>query len=466
MKISTKTHPTLIFIIVFFGIFITGCSDSNTDAIEEEIIADPSSEEFVLDDLAPSEQALHALFDESKTKRRSSGEIAHYQFDVRLGSGPYDVVRIHRVVKERRPFRPVRTKGNVFMTHGASNTFEAIFLNSGSKNPTPQTSMVLYLAENNVDVWGLDFAWTQVPAETTDFTFFENWGLEKDVSHTLASMSVARFFRGITGQGFGRMNLLGFSYGAGVAYMAAGEETQQHKFLRDISGIIPVDLSFKIPDPENSPNSPCLAAETSRALLDAGTFENNLGIVAGTVSTLAATQPDDPSPIIPGFTNFQTALAIGVFPSDGRAFWHFVAGIIDPDIGVPVGLQYTDPGRWINLLGALPPYMPERARYDIGVTACGNEDVPFDDHLNEIRVPIYYLGAGGGYTDEGIYTTTLTSSKEITTHIVNVAGIPLFDYGHADLFLGKDADELVWDGLRSWLLKHHNRTGHFFANSD
>lgn len=466
MKNSTNYFQHLITLLVVTGFLFTACSDSQTNAVEEEANVSTLSDELVLDDLAPSEDKLRALFDESKTKRRTSGGIAHYQFDVRLGSGPYDVVRIHRVVKERHPYRPVRTKGNVFMTHGASNTFEAIFLNSGSDNPTPETSIVLYLAENNIDVWGLDFAWTQVPAETTDFSFFENWGLEKDVHHTLASMSIARFLRGITGQGFHKMNLLGFSYGAAIAYVAAGKEAKQHRIFRDISGIIPVDLSLKSPDPENSPNAPCVAEAASRALLEDGVYENNLGIVAGTVSMLAANQPDEASPIIPGFTNYQAALAIGVFPSDGRAFWHFVAGEIDPDLGAPVGLLYTDPSRWISLLGNLPPYMPERARYDIGVIACGNEDVSLDDNLGDIKVPIYYLGAGGGYGEEGIYTTTLTASKDITSHIVNVSDNPLFDYGHADLFQGKDARQLVWQGLKSWLLEHNNRRYGFFAKNE
>lgn len=468
MKNSTKTNnfQYLIALLVISGILFTACSESQTNAFEEQTLTQSEPDELVLDALAPDEEELHALFEESKAKRRNSGEIAHYQFDVRLGSGPFDVVRIHRVVKERRPFRPVRTRGNVFMTHGASNTFEAIFLNSGSDDPTPETSIVLYLAENNIDVWGLDFAWTKVPEGTTDFSFFESWGIEKDVSHTLASMSVARFFRGFSGQGFGPMNLLGFSYGAAIAYVAAGNETQQHRLFRDISGIIPVDLSFKTPDPENSPNAPCQAEEVSQSLLDAGTYENNLGIVAGTVSSLAKTQPDESSPIIPGFTNYQTALAIGVFPSSGRAFWHFVAGDIDSDLGVPVGLLYSDPHRWIQLLGELPPYMPERARYDVAVTACGTQDVTLDDYLGDIKVPIYYLGAAGGSADEGEYTTTLTASTDITTHIVTVANDPLLDYGHADLFLGDNASVLVWEKLHSWLANHDKR-GHppFAINS-
>lgn len=32
------------------------------------------------------------------------GGIAHYQFDIKMGEGEYDVVTIHRVVKENRAY--------------------------------------------------------------------------------------------------------------------------------------------------------------------------------------------------------------------------------------------------------------------------------------------------------------------------------------------------------------------------
>lgn len=38
------------------------------------------------------------------------------------------------------------------------------------------------------------------------------------MDHTLAAMSIARLIRGLTGQGFGRLHLLGFSYGGSVGY--------------------------------------------------------------------------------------------------------------------------------------------------------------------------------------------------------------------------------------------------------
>ena len=70
--------------------------------------------------------------------------IAHYQFMVTMGTGEYDVVRIHRVIRERHPYHPVRTKGDVFMVHGAIQDFDDIFLTAGAESINAKTSAPFY----------------------------------------------------------------------------------------------------------------------------------------------------------------------------------------------------------------------------------------------------------------------------------------------------------------------------------
>lgn len=453
-----KTLKFTLLIFLSTCLFLAGCGDQPVNNnVEEEISLEAEESNFSLDHLAPSKEELRELFHSPKAKRKQKGGITHYQFDVRLGPGPFDVVRIHRVVKERRSNRPVRTRGAVFMTHGASLNFEAIFLNAGSDNPTPETSAALYLAANNIDVWGMDYAWTLVPEETSEFSFMKDWGAEKDAKHTLAAMSIARFLRGLSGQGFGRLNLLGYSYGAALTYVAAGLETQQHRFLRDISGIIPVDITFKVPDPENSPSAPCAVVKRAGNNLENENYVNPQGQNFKGLGQLAANAPDTPSPLPPfeGLTNYQAALAAAMFPGGGRPYWHFLAGEVES--GLPVGLQFTDPARWIGLLVSLPPYIPFRPGYEIGLAGCENEDTAIDDHLTKISVPILYLGAGGGFGTEGNYTANLTNSDDITTHTVSLNNNPVFDFGHADLFLADNAPNLVWEELRRWLVDHADR---------
>ena len=399
-----------------------------------------------------------------KVKRHKvTSQIAHYEFEVRLSDRPYDIVRLHRVVREERPNRPVRTRGAVFMLHGASLNFEAVFLNAGTESPDPTTSISHYLASKDIDVWGLDFAWTLVPRETTDFSFMEDWGVERDMDHATAGMAIARLIRGLTGQGVGRLNLLGYSYGVGVVYGAAGRETQQHPILRHIKGIVAVDQLLKFEpcgETETLRETVCATAEAVKAQLEAGTYHSSGGLTLATVGSLATTDPDGNSPLPPfaGLTNYQAALIVGTSQSaNGTPGWHFVSGTFaDPQVPVPDGLLYTDPDRWIRLISSLPPHQPNRTTYEMRACVCDEEDVSFDDYISEIRVPILYLGAQGGFGTYGHYTSSLTGSHDITNHTVNLQSPEdrILDFGHGDMMLADDAPGLLWKRLSQWLTTH------------
>jgi len=395
-----------------------------------------------------------------KMKREQlDNKIAHYEFEVRLGKREFDVVRIHRVVREYRPYRPVHTKGEVFMVHGGWQDFDDIFLTAGSDDKNAQTSSPAYLAANGIDVWGIDLAWTLVPPTTTDFEFMKDWGVERDIDHTLAAMSIARLIRGLTGQGFGKLNLLGFSYGVGVAYGAAGRETQQHPIFRDIKGIIPVDGVFKYnPADENFRLSACAEANTAKAEIDAGNYQNGTGAFLTNFGLLAISDADEDSPLIPGFTNAQAARFIGTNnagPDTGTApYWHFIGGDFN-------NLLYTDADRWFQLVASLAPFQPQRTLYEYRACSCNDEDVSIDDYLNQISVPILYIGAAGGLGSYGTYPSDmLTASTDVSTHIAT-AEVPApraLEYGHADLFMADDAADQVWEALQQWLVNHSSYT--------
>ena len=395
-------------------------------------------------------------------ERRDLGNgIAHYSFKVCMGPGQFDVVRIHRVVREHSPFHPVNTKGDVFMVHGSSQDFDDIFLTAGSPTINAQTSSPVYLATNNIDVWGIDLAWTLVPQGTTDFSFMKDWGVEHDVDHTLAAISIARLIRGLTKQGFGRTNLLGFSYGGFVAYAAAGRETQQRRILRDIKGIIPVDALMKYaPGNETSRLANCAQAAGILNGINNGIYQNQQGINLAPFGVLATTNPGGLSPIIPGLTNFQAGLFAGTntyaFPNSIAPFWHFIGGDLSSPAGIPNALLYSDPSRWFQLLMSLAPYQPQLTMYESRACPCNETNVTIDDHLGDISVPILYLGAGGGFGALGDFTTSLTASSDITNYTVSLqpGGNRFKDYGHADLFMGTNAANLVWEKLRQWLLVH------------
>jgi hypothetical protein len=393
------------------------------------------------------------------TRNEIAQGIAHYEFEVRVGKELYDVIKIHRVVREQRPFKPVLTESAVFMLHGASLSFESIFLKPGTSDSNPQTSAAFYMASKNVDVWGMDFAWTLVPLETTDFTFMKDWGVERDVDHALAGMSAARLIRGLTSQGLDRMNLLGYSYGVIVAYAASGRETQQHRILRDVKGIVAIDQVMKYAaEDEEIRRLACNAAAFIKRQIDNGMYHGSGGITFNGFGTRATTAPDGTSPF-PNLNNYQAGLFIGTntfaLPNPTTPYWHFVSGVFDAN-NMPTGLMYSDPTRWFNLAISLPPYQPQLTTYESRSCICNETDVSIDDHLGKISLPILYIGAGGAFGTLGDYTSSLTQSKDITNYTVSLNSDRRIDFGHGDLFIGNDADDLVWKVLHQWLLNHNS----------
>ena len=396
---------------------------------------------------------------EIKMSREELGDrIAHYEFEIDLGDGEFDRVRIHRVVKERRPYEPVRTRGDVFMVHAAIQDFEDIYLRAGAENINEQTSSPFYLADEKIDVWGIELAWTLVPVETSDFSFMEGWGMERDMDHTLAGVSFARLIRGLTGQGYDRMNLLGYCCTANLVYGAAGKETRMDPVLRDLKGIIPVEGYMKyepVDENEQWRQNNCKAAAAMKAGMDQGTYHFEEGAGLMYMAELAMQAPGESSTIPPfdqmGVTNYQAYLMAGFSPPENpdAPFWHYFGGTMED------GFLYSDPARFIRLGMNLNPHMPLQHLYEVAACGCDQEEVSIDDHLEEITLPILYLGAEGGVGSYGKYSTRLTSSDDITHHIVHVEGVErAVDYGHADIWMGYDADELVWKELLRWLADH------------
>src|SRR5688500_20029365 len=78
-------------------------------------------------------------------RRILTGNIAEYSFRVPVGKGQYDVIGIHRVVRERSAWRPVRTSKDLMMAHGDIWNFRAAFL------ADPERNLPVFLARNGID---------------------------------------------------------------------------------------------------------------------------------------------------------------------------------------------------------------------------------------------------------------------------------------------------------------------------
>jgi hypothetical protein len=388
-----------------------------------------------------------------------TADVAEYFFTVRVGRGPYDKIGVHRVVKEAAPNVPVHAVRAVMLAHGDIWNFRTAFL-TGVK-PLP-----VFLAENGIDVWGIDYRWTLVPANVTDLSFMKSWGLDQDARDLGVAIGVARIARVLTGSGYGKIFLLGWSRGGDIGYAYLNDETRFRPGGRQVRGFIPVDIYLKTDVPQLRARA-CQRQQNTEAAIAAGNYASPSGGLIATLGSLAVSDPNGSSILngppfnLPGFTNRQAGLLVGeetflfLAGLEPTPFYHFTGGTFDAQ-GKPSGLLYSHEADLFAFEKGSAPFQPNRELADSDAATCGQTGVPFDEHLADIEVPILYIGAGGGFGEYGIFTTTLLGSKDVTVHVVHKtpANQRLADYGHADLFLASDAQALVWQPILDWLEAH------------
>ena len=386
----------------------------------------------------------------------AQGDVVHYQFDVPVGPGPYDVIRIHRVVKEVRPGRPAKRMEGILLLPGIPQMFEAIFLQAPlSGHLVGQSSVALYLALNDIDVWGMDYGHSFVPYPSTEFGVFRDWGVERDAADVQTALSIARWLRVTSEQGIDPMHLLGFSYGGLLVYAAAAEDTQRPGNLRNIKGLIPVDgTPIKVPPGSAAQLNGCNTAKATLASQDAGVY--HVDFSATPIRGLAALNyPDALSPL--------SGAASGTFPVfPAYTFTNFQASQVNSVRGTTLGGTYTvtppavtlffaEALRIIRLQSITPAYFPNQINYEGAASRCDSDlfSVGFDDHVGEIEVPIFYIAR----QEANLYSTTVTRSRDVSKLVVNPTLDPSL-YGHADFFLANNAASEIWQPILDWIRAH------------
>ena len=382
--------------------------------------------------------------------------VAHYSFYVRVGPRPYDRIRLHRVVKEPRPNHPARNLDGLFVIPGAFYRFDNLFLAAVNHAGTPnEHSFPVYLAQKGVDVWGIDLGWSLVPPGTADLSFMEGWGAARDARHVLLGMAVARGIRAATLSGAGAMNLLGYSYGYTVGFVAAQQETQLPRFLRQIRGYIPIDGYFVCDDCQAYA---CDLLADQEAQMAGGIYYDESGGLFALLSQLASAAPDDPSPILPGLTNLQAVLLFWsqtFLLGPENPHYHIFAGLFD-DNGLPFDLRYTPVDYALSWFENASTYFPLRAYADFNEPLCGLTDSPLDDHLGDLTIPVFYVASGGGTGDYGLPSLDLIGSDDVTSYVARLwpVGQETMDIGHVDIWHADNAQTMIWKPILDWLRKH------------
>ncbi len=399
----------------------------------------------------------------SPERRQLFEDIFEYTFRVRVGRGEHDFITLHRVVREVSAGVPLRTPRSVFLVHGDAWGFRGAFLASAASAVVPrQHSLAIYLAKRGVDVWGIDQRWVGVPQGTTDFSFMKDWNLGLHARDVGLGLTLARSARAYFSSEAGRMVLLGWSRGATVGYAYLNAESQLPPEKRHVSGFIPVDMAYTFAPGDTAERAAaCLSYTAFAQAQDAGVYEGGqVGFLLQNLGGLALTAPDAASPIVAGLTNQQAGLLAGaathalqnppVIPG-----YHWTGGTFSA-LGLPTGLSWTRERFFFEGMTQSSPYQSIGEQVETFAMWCGAPDLPYDDHLGDVRVPVLYVGAAGGVGRYGFHSLTQLGSTDVTRLLVQRLpdAARALDYGHADLWLADDAPTTVWAPILDWVQRH------------
>lgn len=409
----------------------------------------------------------------STTKREVlGGGLAHYSWKVRVGAGKYDAITVHRVVREAYPWVPARSRRAVFMVHGDLWGFVPAFLTNTCVTTMPENrSLAAYLASQDVDVWGLDLRWVAVPEEETDFEFMADWNIQSHVKDVGTGLALADVVRRLGGNGGNdRMFLLGWSRGATLGYAYLDGESQRPRALRRVDGFVPMDMVLRYgPDAAQQRQWACDRYQALQTARDQGRTEGGLlgpapGMPVKEIGLRADQNPNGFPPGAPealaGVTNRKFAvIAAGKtetlftpFNFRGLTPDYHLAGSVPDITGTPDKTAFTPEPTLFDFFQLAVPYQSLNEVVETEKQLCGL-DVPYDDHLKDVKVPVLYVGAGGGVGRYGEYSTRLLGSTDVTHLIVRTRpeGERALDFGHADLFLARDARVRVWQPILQWM---------------
>jgi pimeloyl-ACP methyl ester carboxylesterase len=389
-----------------------------------------------------------------------ANKLAHYEMVVSIGNQPFNKIGLHRIVKEKHPGHPYKSKHATMFIHGDVFGFSSFITSINSQVVSQEHSIAIQMAKAGIDVWGIDLRWTKIPVEISNFDFMKEWGLEQDLRDLDVATTLARNFRKLKGNYDTKLNLLGWSRGGQLGYLYLAKEASKNFSKRNIKAFIPVDTLLKTDD-EFARQSSCQYSQVLLNQFNSGKYADETGLITQSITQLSQYLPDEQSPILEGLTNKQTLLLFLtstylVDPTSYTAWYHYNAGQFNLTTGMPIDLAFTDLQYMYEFTGGISPYMPTKFLYEAQDLTCEQYDSTLDDRLNEISVPIFYVYSAGGFGRTGLYTANLTASRDISELGVTTlpAEFAAADFGHIDLFTAYNANELVWQPIIHWIKTH------------
>jgi len=475
-------RPALLWstiLLVLFA-FVAGCqhdpvagpdpatspaSDAEAELVAAEIMAVsgwPVAPDAALSGVATDRTAKDLVQFRDWSREELVPGIFHYWYEIQFGPTEYDRIRLHRVIREQPGGRPIQTPHAIFLQHGDAVGFAKFLFGAVTPSAPDDHAAAILLAQQDIDVWGIDQNWVLVPVDVPDFGFMQDWGMDNQIANLRLAMAAARYTRYASGAGFGKLPLLGYSSGGWLATAYVNDEAVLPAHRRHAGGLVIADAYYEIgPDNPEGMAVNCGDAAAIEEELAAGIYEWWVGFEE--VGRFALEDPDGDSPLFEGFTNQQVALYFGCagfrdYPLN--AWWHYWGGIFDGDPqdpgSLPIDTRFL-PRAWaFEFMTTASPWQAQAFFYDYSRISCDQYEVPWDDNLAAITVPVLNLGGAGGLAPSAQYTLDMLGSTDIEQIIVQQ--LPddqrFEDYGHIDIWTALDAPTLVWLPLADWTVRH------------
>jgi hypothetical protein len=316
--------------------------------------------------------------------------------------------------------------------------------------------MAVYLASRGLDVWGFDRRWTNAPVDNADVSDFATMGFVEEIGDIGKALGFARAARLVSGAGGGKLTLAGFSHGGQLAYEYANVESQRPAWQRHVENLVPIDVYARLaPEHEATRQLICDRIAGEQELFEGGYIDSD-NLFFRELGQLSRDAPFDPSPYFDLDNRHALLYLAGVthafYPA--QPSYHLAGTFITDEI--PTATRFMSQAALDAWFANAPPHQSWLETIDGDVLWCGEGPLPIPDHFADVEVPLYYLGAAGGYGDFGLYSTTLVGSSDVTTHVVRLLdpALEAEDFGHGDLLFADDAETLAWEPLADWILDH------------
>src|SRR5271169_1734982 len=153
--------------------------------------------------------------------------VYEWTFEATVGKSPFDKVALHRVAKGPTP--PPHPAAAVLYLPGTNMNGEVAL-------EDPRYSLQVYLAEQGVDVWSMDYRTHFIPPETPQSDLAELAGWTNDLFESDVD-AAAKFVSQETGRD--KLFVAGFSRGVEFAYLYAAMHPERVAGIIAIDGFIP-----------------------------------------------------------------------------------------------------------------------------------------------------------------------------------------------------------------------------------